>query len=84
MPLSEIDRLWFATHPDRAHRLREQTPAEIGDGAGLSPDVPRQGWVIIRKEDGAAVEFRAEDGPPNNLSEAMTAYWFEHFRASAR
>lgn len=61
MHVTEIDRLWFRAHPDRAIRLRRQTPAE----QAAWPVPLRAGftaWCVIRRSDEALEAFGLPDG----------------------
>jgi hypothetical protein len=54
----DLDRAWFARHPDRRFRLRAATPAEMEASAWHMPSVTSV-RAIVRKGDGA-VQFAIE------------------------
>lgn len=79
---TEIDRLWFLAHSDRAYRLRRQTPGEL-ERCPVPPRPGFTGWCIILREDGAMELFALADGETWDDYDEKLAPFFDNLRSAA-
>ena len=82
MPATDFDSAWFHSNPDRAYRLRRQTPGEVAQWA-VPPGSSVTAWCIIRRTDGALEAFGLPDDDTWDDHDEELAEFFETLRGSA-